>query len=617
MTAQQLRLCRCAIAACFLAAILVLQYASVPDWCRWLQLGLSIVAFLIVGYDVLLKTARRIKHLQFMDEDFLMTIACLGAFAIGEYPEAVAVMLFAQLGTYMEKRAVDTSRRSIRALLAINPDTANVVGQMQPVPCADIDIGTLLLIKVGERIPIDGVVCSGQSDLDMASLNGESMPVAVAEGDEVCSGAINLTGLLTIRTTKLHSQSTASRMIALIEQARASKPPIESFVTKFAKYFTPIVVGIAVLLAIIPPLCIDPSLWSVWSTWLKKALVFLVVSCPCAIVISVPLSYFGAIGAAGRIGILIKGGHVFDKLAAVRTVAFDKTGTVTKGRFEVVHVEGGDKVLYYCALAEQHSNHPIAQSICATLSKLPPCQSVSEQRGLGVVAVAEGHTILVGTNRLLLQHGVSCDDIGVVGTVVYVALDGRYIGYLIVKDAVKSDSADAIACIGNIMQTVMVSGDRPEVVAEVAREVGVQQYYAQMMPQDKVECIQRLSSQGGVAFVGDGINDAPVLTAADVGFAMGGIGQDAAIESSDVVLTNDSLLGVYDAYRIARKTQRIVKQNIVFALTVKLGVMILGLTPFSSNAAMMWLAVAADVGVSTLAILNALRTTKNKDKQSL
>ena len=614
MSTQRLRLVRCAIGLAFLAVLLALEYAPVPDWCRWLQLGLAIVGFLIVGYDVLLKTARRILHLQFMDEDFLMTVACLGAFAIGEYPEAVAVMLFAQLGTYMEKRAVESSRRSIRALLAINPDTAHVVGQDEAVPCADIPVGTLLLVKVGERIPIDGIVQQGVSDLDMASLNGESTPVAVGEGDEVCSGAINLSAVLYVRTTRLHSQSTASRMISLIEEARAAKAPVESFVTKFARFFTPIVVGAALLVAIIPPLCIDPTQWAVWSVWLKKALVFLVVSCPCAIVISVPLSYFGAIGAASRLGILIKGGHVFDKLCKVRTLALDKTGTITKGHFEVVHIESADpdSMLFYCAVAEQNSNHPIAASIMAAYHgpALPPCDSVQEQRGLGLRVTAQGHTILVGTDALMVQNTLEVPAVCVQGTVVHVAVDGQYMGYLLVKDAVKPDSAAAIARVATRMHPVMLSGDRQAVADEVAHEVGIEDCHAQMMPEDKVNYVRALAANGAVAFVGDGINDAPVLVAADVGFAMGGIGQDAAIESSDVVLTTDSLHGVFDAYQIACKTQRIVKQNIVFALAVKFGVMALGLTSFSSHPAMMWLAVAADVGVSALAIANALRITR-------
>lgn len=619
MNAQKLRLVRIGIAACLLVPILVLEYISVPSWCRYLQLGLAISAFLIVGYDVLWKTARRIAHLQFLDENFLMTIACLGAFAIGEYPEAVAVMLFSQLGNYLEKRVVESSRKSIRSLLAISPDTAHVVGMEEEQNCEEIPVGTHILVKVGERVPLDGLVVEGQSELDYSSLNGESMPRSIGVGQQVLSGAINMTAAIVVITTKPYGESTAAKMIRLIEQARSQKAPVENFVSKFAKYFTPIVVGAALLLAVIPPLCVNMTSWDVWATWLKKALVFLVVSCPCAIVISVPLTYFGAIGLSSRLGILVKGGYVFDQLSRLRTIALDKTGTITKGKFAVVSTHGDADIAYYAALAEQNSNHPIARSVLEYYhshydTPLKQCHSTQEMAGMGVIARLDetSDEIFVGNRDLLAQKGIECQAVDAVGTILYVALATRYLGYMLICDAPKEDSAKAIDQMRQSCRVVMLSGDNIVVAKDVAKQVGIDEVRAQLLPPGKVDAVRALAKEGPVAFVGDGVNDSPVLVASDVGFAMGGIGQDAAIESADIVLTNDSLLGVEKARRIAQKTQRIVKENIVFALVVKFGVMALSLTSFSTSPIMMWLAVAADVGVSAICIGNALRTTRIK-----
>lgn len=614
MSKERWNLIRIIVCGVLLVPILVLEYAVDARWSEITVAVASAIAFLLVGYDVVIKSVRRILNGQFLDESFLMTIAAAGAFAIGEYPEAVAVMLFYQVGEYCEKRAVKRSRKSIKALLSINPDTAVrlVNGQENVVPCEEIAVGDLIVVRAGERIPVDGVVCEGDGNLDLSSLNGESLPRAVCVGNDVLSGAIVLDALLVVRATKVFAESTASRMIQLVQDAREKKAPVENFITTFAKYYTPIVVAIAVVLGVVVPLCVQYNDWPTWAYWLKKAMVFLVVSCPCALVISVPLTYFAAIGLAGRMGILIKGGHVFAMVTKLDTVAMDKTGTITEGRFAVRDVypaERRNEVLHYAAICEQGSLHPVALSILAACD-VPDTNgySVRERRGLGMIA--EGtHRIVCGNRRLLLEEGVSFDDLPHLdGTMVHVALDGEYVGTIAVSEKIKEDSVEAIDAMRKEgLRTIMLTGDHESVAANVAEVVHLDEYRAGMLPQDKVAEIESIRGVHTVAFVGDGINDAPVITAADIGVAMGGIGSDAAIESADVVLMQDSLMQVVKLRGLARKTQRIGKENIIFALGVKLAVMAVSITSFSRSVGMMWLAVGADVGVALLAILNAMR----------
>ena len=618
MKKSTFNLIRIGVGGAFLVASLVLEYLpSLPSWVKWVQLGITLAGYLFVAYDVIFKAIRRIFRGQFLDENFLMVLASAGAFAIGEYPEALAVMLFYQVGEWFEHYAVGKSRRSINALLAINSDTARLADTGEEIPCEEVVVGTLILVRAGERIPIDGIVVEGEGQLDTASLTGESVPRSVAEGDEVMSGCILMDTTLIIRTTKVFGESTASRMIKLVEEARDQKAPVENFITTFAKYYTPIVVAAAVIVGVLPPLILGMHSWPVWATWLKRAMIFLVVSCPCALVISIPLSYFGAIGRASKIGVLVKGGHVFATLTKVDQFVMDKTGTVTIGRMAVseVYPEGDKDVLRLALTAECQSNHPLACSVVqyATeqgLASLDGYQ-VTEMRGKGVEANGE-HTILVGNAALMADHSIDVPQAE--GTVLYVAQDGQFMGYITLSDQVKPTSAEAIERLKGLGETHLVSGDRESVVRLVAGQVGFDHYLAQCLPEDKVNYVKQLSADGHkTLFVGDGINDAPVITSADVGVAMGGIGQDAAIESADIVLMNDNLQGVPSIKHIATKTQRIVKQNIVFALGVKLAVMALSLTPFSKSAAMMWLAVGADVGVAILAILNAMRCGRIKE----
>ena len=609
-------------AAALLVPILVLEYAVEARWAAIAVLAASIAAYLLVGYDVIIKAFRRIIHGQFLEESFLMTIASVGAFAIGEYPEAVAVMLFFQVGEFFEHRAVKRSRKSIKALLSINPDVACVLrdGAENIVPCEQVAIGDIVLVKPGERVPLDGVVVAGDSQIDMSSLNGESVPRSVQKGGEVMSGAVNLTGAITIEVTKLYGESTASKMIALVEKAREQKAPVENFITTFAKYYTPSVVAIALVVGVVVPLCVQYNDWPTWSFWIKKALVFLVVSCPCALVISVPLSYFGAIGLAGRLGILVKGGHIFAAITKADVVAMDKTGTITEGRFAVCDVYPADRrrqILSLAYLAEKDSNHPIAKSVCkyAALECDLPKEDyeIREIRGKGMIASRADTRILVGNASLLDEYGLQALSVESVGTILYVAKDSEVLGYIRIEDSVKPNSGEAISqLLAQGIMPIMLSGDSNAVAASVARTVGIEQFAAELLPEDKVAKVSELMREHTVAFVGDGINDAPVIATADVGIAMGGIGQDAAIESADVVLMQDDLGQINKLRQVAVKTQRIVKENIVFALAVKLAVMALSFTSLSAKAAMMWLAVAADVGVALLAILNAMRAGRAK-----
>ena len=621
MKKETFNLCRILFAAALLVPILVLEYTQTAKWAEITVICLSSIAFLSVGYDVLIKSFKRIIHGQFLDESFLMTIASIGAFAIGEYPEAVAVMLFFQVGEYFEKRAVKRSRKSIKALLSINPDTAVRISDAgeEEVACEEIAVGDLILVRAGERIPLDGVVEEGTAELDMSSLNGESVPISVSVGSAVMSGAVNLNGVLRIRATKPYGESTASRMIALVEQARENKAPVENFITTFAKFYTPIVVGIALVIGIVVPLCVQYNDWPTWAFWLKKAMVFLVVSCPCALVISVPLTYFGAIGLAGRLGILIKGGHIFAAVTKMDRVVMDKTGTVTEGRFavtDIVPADNREEVLALAYQCERMSTHPIAISIAKACEEYDiqadDNHSIEEVRGKGMVAKKGDTTILAGNALLMQENGVDVPQSD--GTIVYVAKNGTYIGHIVIADAIKTDSASAVKEMKDMGLTpVIVSGDHSTIVKQVAQAVGVDEYYAETLPEQKVDKVSLWMQNGQtVAFVGDGINDAPVIATASVGIAMGGVGSDAAIESADVVLMHDSLLQIPKLRRVARKTQRIVKENIAFALGIKLCVMALSFTRLAQSAAMMWLAVVADVGVAILAILNAMRAGGKK-----
>ncbi len=593
----------------------------------WLEFAAFLVPYLIAGYDVLAKAWHGITHKQPFDENLLMSIATIGAFALVFFPEAephmaegAAVMLFYQVGELFESYAVGKTRRNIADMMDIAPDFATIEegGQLVQVDPASVAVGSTIVVKPGERVPLDGVVIEGSSQLDTSALTGESVPRMVEAGAQVASGCVNMTGVLSIRTTKAYGESTVQRILDLVENASEKKARTENFITRFARYYTPIVVGLALLIALASPLLLGQS----WSSSVQAALVFLVVSCPCALVISVPLSFFGGIGAASRKGILVKGSSYLEALAQVNTVAFDKTGTLTSGTFTVVDIVAApyfspDLVLSYAAHAENYSNHPIAQSVREKFGKTIDASKVAEAEeisGEGVKALVEGRAVLVGNAKLLERAGVSAEEYASTGTVLYVAIDGVYAGRIVIADTLKDDAAETVSSLRNagVKRIVMLTGDREEVAAEVAGQLGLSEYHAQCLPADKVAHVEGLLTQAGdrgkVAFVGDGINDAPVLMRADVGIAMGALGSDAAIEAADVVLMDDKPANIAKAIGIARKTMHIVRQNIVFAIGVKVLIMILAL-PFI-GIANMWLAVFGDVGVACLAILNAMRTLR-------
>lgn len=607
--------------AAFIAAFLChLFLEDRAPWWAWLVVFAAI--YLAIAYDVLIRAAKNIAHGKVFDENFLMIVATVGAFCVLEFAEAVAVMLFYQVGEFFQSYAVGKSRRSIAALMDICPETACVLrgdGEETVAP-ESVEIGETVVVRAGERVPIDGVVAEGSGYLDTSALTGESKPVAVSVGDTALSGSISTSGVLHIVTQKKYEDSTVSRILELVENASSKKAKAENFITRFAAVYTPAVVICALLIAVLPPLIIAYSSAAVWTDWVTRALTFLVVSCPCALVISVPMSFFGGIGAASKCGILVKGGNYLELLDRVDTLVFDKTGTVTKGSFEVVNVTGDhDATLFAAADAEVFSTHPIAQSVVAA-AKLcgytPDAHGadVKEIAGRGVVKGAGQDEIVCGNALLLSERGISFESVTGVGTVVYVARGGRFLGAIEIADAVKSDSSAAVAELKKLgMYTVMLTGDRRDAAATVAQSVGADEVYSELLPADKVNKVEQMIEQKGgkhkrgvVAFVGDGINDAPVLSRADVGLAMGALGSDAAIEAADVVLMNDSLMQIVAARRIAKKTMRIVMQNIVFALIVKLAVLILA----ACGIADMWLAVFADVGVAVLAILNAMRCLK-------
>ncbi len=585
----------------------------------WLKAILYIIPYLIIGGDVLLRAVRNIFHGEIFDENFLMCVATIGAFALQQYEEAVAVMLFYQIGEFFQSYAVNRSRQSIAAMMDIRPDFANVEkdGVLEKTDPEDVDVGTTIIIKPGERVPIDGMVIDGVSQLDTAALTGESVPRKVQAGDEIISGTVNMTGVLSVKTTKEFGESTVSRILELVENASEKKAKSENFITKFARYYTPAVVGIAVVLAVVPPLLLG----GMWTDWIQRALIFLVVSCPCALVISVPLSFFGGIGGASKNGILVKGSNYLEALSTVKTVVFDKTGTLTNGTFEVVDVISGnaakEQILDAAACAESMSTHPIALSIKRASGKQYDNSRISgikEIAGHGISAVVDGKTVFAGNAKMMSDNGVDFTPYTEDGTVVYVAEDGKFMGIIVISDTVKADAKQAIAQLKatGIEKTVMLTGDREAAAKSVAKKLGIDEYYAELLPDDKVNILEKLlaekSDGANLAFAGDGINDAPVLTRADIGIAMGAMGSDAAIEAADVVLMNDKPSDIALAIKAARKTLRIVRQNIIFALFVKFLVLLLA----ALGGATMWEAVFADVGVSFIAILNAMRCLKIK-----
>lgn len=614
---QKKVLLRIIISGLLLIIAYILTDFVFPDINRWVKLGIFLIPYGIIGWDILWRAVKNIAHGQIFDENFLMCIATVGAFALGEYPEGVFVMLFYQVGELFQSYAVGKSRRSISEMMDIRPDYANIYrnGEIVQVDPEKVKIGDTIVIKPGERVPLDGVVTKGKSSLDTAALTGESLPRSVEEGDDLISGCVNMEGLLEIQVTKEFGQSTVSKILDLVENSSSKKAKAENFITKFARYYTPCVVIGAVLLAILPPLILGGN----WGEWVQRALIFLVISCPCALVISVPLSFFGGIGGASKKGILVKGGNYLEVLARTEYVVFDKTGTLTKGVFNVtaIHPDNCSEhdLLELAALAESGSNHPIAKSVREAYgneSDLSRVKDIKEISGHGVKALIDGRTVFAGNDKLMEQAGVKWHPCHRTGTTVHIAIDGDYAGHLVISDEVKPDSKQAIASLKNmgIRKTVMLTGDAKEVGEATAKELGLDEVYTKLLPADKVEIVEKLlkekSSKASLAFVGDGINDAPVLSRADVGIAMGGVGSDAAVEAADIVLMDDKPSKIGTAVAIAKRTLGIVRQNIVFALAVKLAVMILG----AFGVANMWEAVFADVGVSVIAIINAMRALR-------
>lgn len=608
---QKKTLIRIIVSAVLLVAAVLLPYPQ--EW--YLRLAVFLVPYGVIGYDVIWRAVRNIAHGQIFDENFLMVIATIGALAIGEYPEAVLVMIFNQVGGLFESYAVGKSRRSISEMMNIRPDYANIRrdGELVQVSPEQIKVGDIFVVKAGERIPLDGVIVSGSSALDTAALTGEALPREVTEGDEVLSGCVNTTGLLEIKATKEFACSTVSKILDLVENSSTKKAHTESFITKFARYYTPCVVIGAVLLMVIPSLITGN-----WLEWTKRALTFLVISCPCALVISVPLSFFGGIGGAAKNGILVKGGNYLEALAKAETIVFDKTGTLTEGVFDVAEIHSNEcteqELLELAALAESYSDHPVSRSLKEAYGKKPDesrIGAVKELAGKGVQVEVDGRQVAVGNDKLMSEMDVAFTPCTKAGTIVYTAVDGVYSGYILISDKIKPDSKEAIQRLKNagVKRTVMLTGDTKEAGEAVAAELGLDEAYTKLLPADKVDRVEKLLAEktgGTLVFVGDGINDAPVLSRADVGIAMGGIGSDAAIEAADIVLMDDKPTKIVRAVAIAKKTVRIARQNIVFALAVKALVLILGSLGISG----MWEAVFADVGVSVIAILNSMRAMK-------
>ena len=610
------RLWRIIIGAAVLAAAVLLSLNN-----EWLQIALFIISYIIVGGDVVKRAVKNILKGQVFDENFLMSIATIGAFFIGEYPEGVAVMLFYQVGELFQSYAVGKSRKSIASLMDIRPDYANVKkgDELVKVDPDEVQIGDIIVIKAGEKIPLDGKVIEGSSMIDTSALTGESVPREVEVGSDILSGCININGVITAEVTKEFGESTVSKILDLVENASSKKSNSEQFITKFARNYTPVVVIIAVFLAIIPPLVIDGA---TFSDWIYRALAFLVVSCPCALVISIPLSFFGGIGGASKKGVLVKGSNYLEALAETEIVVFDKTGTLTKGVFNVqeIHPEGVSKeeLLELTAHAESYSNHPISLSLKRAYSKEIDngrISDVEEISGHGVIATVDGKKVMVGNIKLMKMMDIPYFKGELIGTIVHVAVNNKYIGYIVIADEVKEDSAQAIKELkaANIKQTVMLTGDNKSIGSKVAKELGLDKVYAELLPADKVEKLEELFSQkskkGKLAFVGDGINDAPVLARADIGIAMGGLGSDAAIEAADVVIMTDEPSKIATTMKISKKTLKIAHQNIVFAIGIKIIVLILSAFGITT----MWAAIFADVGVTIIAVLNAFRALNVKN----
>jgi len=606
------------IASAVLLGIAVLIEKN-TEWATWQYLLLFLVPYLVVGWDTLKEAAEGLVHGEALSEDFLMSVATLGALAIGfmpgaetQFPEAVFVMLFFQVGELFEEMAEGRSRKSIAHLMDLRPDIAHVErnGKLQDVKPEEVTPGEILLVQPGEKVPMDGVVIEGHSSLDTVALTGESVPRSVHEGDEILSGCVNQSGVLKVKTTKAFGESTAAKILNLVENAAASKSRSEGFITRFARIYTPIVVALAVLVAVVPALITGE-----WSTWIYRGLMFLVVSCPCALVISVPLTFFGGLGGASRKGILIKGSNYMDQLAKLQTVVFDKTGTLTEGVFEVtaVHPEviGETELLHLAAHVERHSTHPIAQALRnAYPNEQDECsvEGIEETAGHGIIATVNGKKVAVGNSKLMDKVGAEWHPCHHSGTIIHVAIDGQYAGHIVISDRIKEDAAEGIEALKRegIRKTVMLTGDQESVAAVVAAKLKVDEVHAQLLPADKVNEVSKLLEEGTLAFVGDGINDAPVLTRADVGIAMGALGSDAAIEAADVVLMDDKPSKIAQAIKIARRTIRIAKENIGFAIGIKVLVLVLA----TMGLATMWMAVFADVGVTVLAVLNAMRALR-------
>ena len=610
-----------ALATVLLIAAVIIEKKT--DWPTWAYLLIYLIPYLIVGWETLKEAGEALVHGEALDENFLMSVATLGALAIGflpgaetQFPEAVFVMLFFQVGELFEGIAEGRSRKSISHLMDIRPDTAHVErnGAVLTVKPETVEKGEIIVIQPGEKVPMDGVVLEGSSSLDTVALTGESVPRSIGKDDEILSGCVNLSGVLRVRTTKAFGESTAAKILDLVENATEHKSKSESFITKFAKVYTPIVVGLAVLLALVPSLITGE-----WATWIYRALMFLVVSCPCALVISVPLTFFGGIGGASRKGILVKGANFMDTLSRVKTVVFDKTGTLTEGVFQVtaVHPELIDEkeLLHLAAHVERHSLHPIAAALRNAYSDEQDDCSVTDIRetaGHGVIATVNGHRVAVGNEKLMALEGAASRPCELTGTTVHVSIDGVYAGHIIISDRVKADAAEAITALhaAGVRRTVMLTGDQADIAASVASAVGVDAYHAGLLPADKVTKVEALlnttASEGALAFVGDGINDAPVLARADLGIAMGALGSDAAIEAADVVLMDDKPSKVAEAVRIARRTLSIARENMIFAIGIKILVLLLA----ALGLATLWMAVFADVGVTVLAVLNAMRALR-------
>lgn len=620
---QKKMLYRIIAAGILLAAAAVITHFTELPW--WADLLIFVVPYVVSGYDVLKTAAINLLHGQVFDEKFLMMVATVGAFGAGEYPEASAVMLFYQVGELFQSIAVGRSRKSISNLMDIRPDSATVIrdGEEITVSPDEVEVGELIVIRPGEKIPLDGIVEDGTSSINTAALTGESAPVDVAYSDNVISGTVNLTGVLKVKTTSTFGESTVSKILELVENSSEKKAKVENFITKFARWYTPCVVIAALLLAVIPPVILGIGSWDVWKTWLVRACVFLVVSCPCALVVSVPLSFFGGIGGAAKEGILIKGANYMETLAAIDTVVFDKTGTLTKGIFAVddIHpqqIESAE-LLDIAAACESFSSHPVAQSIVrAHADHIDSTRigEVQEIAGKGVEAVIDGAKYFCGNGQLMELCGADYHDCHLTGTIIHIAKQtgestAEYLGHIVINDEIKEDSAAAVERLKKIgiKRIVMLTGDKEKVAKSVAEKLGLTEYHAELLPADKVDQVEKLLAKGGkLAFTGDGINDAPVLMRADLGIAMGAMGSDAAIESADVVLMDDKPTGIAKAVLIARKTMRIVKENVFFALFVKAVILVLGAVGIAN----MWLAVFGDVGVLILAILNAVRAMRVK-----